>query len=151
MINTTSSTGLMQALNAQMAANQQAIHNLTNAAANQQAMNNLAHAVAAGTVDQNGNPIGEGNDNMAQHQQISNLSTMSKHFNNNGGQGTGGDGGGGIMHSPGETRNGKKRVSPSLPLHPSQLQMHHGNGGVGGLLAASNSNLGMNAVVEDEC
>jgi len=120
MMNTTSSTGLMQALNAQMAANQAAIDRLTSAVA------------ANAQVDQHGNPIPSSttlnNDNMAQI------------GNNNMGQGMPA----GI--APGDVINGKKRVSPSLPLHPSQLHSHHG---IGGMLSASNNISSMNAVIEE--
>ena len=51
------------------------------------------------------------------------------------------------MFAPGEIINGKKRVSPTVPLHPSQLV----NGG-GGYNSALSSSLGgiMNSVLEEE-
>lgn len=129
-MNTTSSTGLMQALNAQMAANQAAINNLTNIAAS---------AAGGLVVDQNTAAAVStvGNDNSARRgSQVGNISE-------------------GFL-APGDIRSGKKRVSPSVPLHPSQLQMHHGGvgGTVGGIYhhqhLGANNNLGMNAVVEEE-
>mmetsp|Transcript_13154 Transcript_13154/g.20407 ORF Transcript_13154/g.20407 Transcript_13154/m.20407 type:complete len:1351 (-) Transcript_13154:73-4125(-) len=52
-----------------------------------------------------------------------------------------------LMFAPGEIINGKKRVSPTVPLHPSQLV--NGGGGYNGALSSS---LGgkMNSVLEEE-
>eukprot|EP00985_Skeletonema_marinoi_P030087 scaffold30445_cov58-Skeletonema_marinoi.AAC.1 len=39
-----------------------------------------------------------------------------------------------LMFAPGEIINGKKRVSPTVPLHPSQLV--NGGGGYNGALSS---------------
>lgn len=58
------------------------------------------------------------------------------------------------IEAPGDIRYGKKRISPSQPLHPSQLQLpHHGGSllvsGAGGY-ALPNSHTEMNSVAEEE-
>lgn len=118
-LNTTSSVGLMQALNAQMAANQQAAL--------------LAHQQATAIQLAQAEKIVTANKNVSNSSGI-NLSTMVT------------PGGGSVPETgnanadlmPGDIRNGKKRTSPSVPLHPSQLQAHHPN------------NVGMNAVAEED-
>ncbi len=52
-----------------------------------------------------------------------------------------------MFAAPGEIINGKKRVSPTVPLHPSQLV-----NGIGGYNSALSSSLGgkMNSVLEEE-
>jgi len=133
IMNTTSSVGLMQALNAQMAANQQAAmtmqanHNLAQAGGMMNAPNNLSTINNLSTMVTPGGGTGPA-------RAASNPDMMINNPD--------------MMIAPGDVRNGKKRVSPSVPLHPSQLQVHHG--GVGMLVGPESNNLGMNSVAEEE-
>ncbi|KAL9187394.1 hypothetical protein ACHAXT_001497 [Thalassiosira profunda] len=142
VVNTTSSTGLMQALNAQIAANQAAVHRA--AAAN--AATGEGGLAPLNVVDQNGNWVP--NPSVFGSLGASNLDA------------TGGVAGAGVAGTdgtmaPGDVRNGKKRVSPSVPLHPSQLQLHHSGAvafpdaapGMGGFVPVSNR---IHAVAEED-
>jgi dual specificity protein kinase YAK1 len=139
--NATSSTTLMHALNAQMAANQAAI-NLMNSHAALLA-NEENGAVGGDYADlSRGNPVATGlgymNNINSQQQQFANIGpSVNSQFPD-------------TTISPGGTRYGKKRVSPSIPLHPSQL--------VGGVLAGGsyigaitveNNSGGMKSVAEE--
>lgn len=152
IMNTTSSVGLMQAFNAQMAANQQAqAHAAT-------MMDNVG---VASNVDQEqqrqGDSMGDNNLAAPTTGDVANSNSLSGIAAIGGGGGSSGAATNPDMIPPGEIRNGKKRVSPSVPLHPSQLGLHH-SGGIGGMLPPQttggiplvSSNLGMNAVAEEE-
>ena len=118
-MNDTSYTALMHALNAQMAANQAAIHLMESHAETFAGEENRAiNDASMGSI----NNIG--------------LNANSKTP--------------GTRISPGETRNGKKRVSPSIPLCSSQLiGGAMGNGGGTGTSIAGNITVGMKSVAEE--
>ena len=150
----TSSSGLMQALNAQIAANQAALNNRLPPGGG----GNIPGAGAAvNLVDSQGNPISLNNSNLTQANLTqgginpSNLANMGNltNLSNMGPQGQLGVVNNNMI-SPGDIINGKKRVSPSVPLHPSQLLMHHGVGGVGGMLAGAGATnyMGMKTLQE---
>lgn len=192
-MNAISSTELMEAFNAQIAANHAAINSITNAVAlSANAMagagapglgNGLLHNYLAPQQQPN-NPmtVGLGNFNSGFASQPfdagqlllgnstnmggSSSSTMS--VNNYNPPLVAPSMGGGYINynNPDDIaiaphvvdfRNGKKRTSPSIPLHPSQLQSYNTGGGVGGnslcnstgSLAAGNSSMGMNSVAEE--
>jgi dual specificity protein kinase YAK1 len=192
-MNATSSTELMEAFNAQIAANHAAINSITNAVA--LSANAVAGAGATGLGNgllhnylvpqqQPNNPmmVGLGNFNSSFSTQpfdagqllsgnstnmgSSSSSTMS--VNNYNPPLVAPSMGGGYINynNPDDIaiaphvvdfRNGKKRTSPSIPLHPSQLQFYTTGGGVGGnslcnstgSLAVGNSSMGMNSVAEE--
>lgn len=119
VINTTSS-GLIDALNSQFSAStQQPPTNMVSESSLSQLVDANGNAVAGGTLP---NQIG--------------LNAAAMNDNNLN------------MFGPGDVINGKKRVSPTVPLHPSQLV----NGGGGYNNAALPSSLGgkMNSVLEED-
>ncbi|KAL3764326.1 hypothetical protein ACHAW5_008923 [Stephanodiscus triporus] len=119
IMNDTSYTALMHALNAQMAANQAAIHLMESHAETFAGEENRAiNDASMGSI----NNVG--------------LNANSKTPD--------------TRISPGETRNGKKRVSPSIPLCSSQLiGGAMGNGGGTGTSIAGNITVGMKSVAEE--
>ena len=138
--NATSSTTLMNALNAQMAANQAAINLMTGRAAtladkdgavgDDYAVLSSSNPVAAG--------IGYMNNTNSQQQQVAGIGLNVNSQSSD------------TTISPGGTRYGKKRVSPSIPLHPSQLVGGVlGGGGNTGTSTVENSNGGMKSVAEE--
>ena len=140
IMNTTSSTTLMHALNAQMAANQAAINLMTSHAATLTGEENGAIIDDYAVLSSN-NPVAAGIgyiNNLNSQQQLANIGLNTNSHTPD------------TRISPGETRNGKKRTSPSIPLHPSQL-IGGAMGGVGGTgtLIAGNNNVGMKSVAED--
>jgi dual specificity protein kinase YAK1 len=159
IMNTTSS-GLIEALNAQLTAQSRGSGASTNTSNNNG--NEILDTLAA-TIS---NATGGNNNGMP----VSNVSTMGNNFRigSQGGMGTASseaaasstsvanNNGNNEVSAPGDIRNGKKRVSPSMPLHPSQLQLPHHGGGLlvsgapGGGYAMPNSNVGMKSVAEEQ-
>ncbi|KAL3809390.1 hypothetical protein ACHAXA_007869 [Cyclostephanos tholiformis] len=138
--NATSSTTLMYVLNAQMAANQAAINLMTSHAAT------LANEKNEATSDDYAvpssiNPVAAGIgyiNNFNSQQQFANTGLNVNSQTSD------------ATISPGETRNGKKRVSPSIPLHTSQLVGGViGGGDSTGTLTVDNNNVGMKSVAEE--
>jgi hypothetical protein len=145
----TSATQLIQALNAELASRAgqpapAAPHTMESQSGGGNQLESLLAAVGAGAPQLNNAPL------------ITNLSTlMNAGLNNSYGQTFGSMPAANYqsnIEAPGDIRYGKKRVSPSLPLHPSQLQPNHGGLLVGGASGYSlpSSNLGMKSVAEEE-